>query len=198
MMHRTHRYPPPPGSSLATISTCLRGLVCLWVLWAVPSLAQPEVDEDPAKTALVYAFAKFVQWPEGTFPAPTTPFVIGVIDNPAMLEALQPLTQKRMHGRAVEVVSLESPDAPERYQILYCSRAQLEDFADTHPERLSADHILTVGEEEGFAENGGILRLMVVDDHLGFVVNSTAAKRAGLGLSSSLYHLAHAVLEESD
>ena len=172
-------------------------LLCLVISWPGLSVAQSEADETAAKTALIFAFAKFVEWPAEAFTESEADFTIGVIDDPAMYGALLPLAQKRMHGHGIRIVAASVTDDDFTYHMLYCSRAALEELMETHADRLHARHVLTIGEDTGFAENGGVLRLMLIDDHLGFVINSTAAQRAGLSLSSSLYHLAHSVLEES-
>lgn len=174
-------------------------LALLLLLWGPGQVtAQPEADEEAAKSALIYAFAKFVEWPSESFDSDESPFVIAIIGQPRMAEALLTLTDKRVHGRGIQVVELKSPGDRGDYQVLYSDWASLRVYEDEQSGSLAAQHVLTIGEEDGFAENGGVLRLMLVDDHLRFVINSTAARRAGLSLSSSLYGLAHSVLEESE
>jgi hypothetical protein len=52
---------------------------------------------------------------------------------------------------------------------------------------------LTVGDERGFVDEGGMIALRVVDGRVRFDVNVTAARRAGLRLSSQLLQLAMSV-----
>ena len=59
-------------------------------------------------------------------------------------------------------------------------------------------HGLFANGVEGFAAAGGILELTFVDDHLGFVINRAAARRAGLQLGSSLFSLATRIIDEDD
>ncbi len=176
-------------------------LLCLSLLTPHMSVAKSgstqSADEYRAKSALLFAFAKFVQWPADTFADDDSPIVFAVIGNDQMFRALQPLTDKRIHGRSIEVIALDSPHAAATYQLLYCDRSTIEAFDRDMPGHLAALHVLTVGEDDGFAETGGVLRLMLIDDHLGFVINATAAQSADLSLGSSLYSLAYAILEES-
>jgi hypothetical protein len=196
--------------------------VCL-LATAVPILAQsPPVgqsqsqdessaEEYRAKAALLFAFAKFVQWPNEAFAHAEscsiarcdvahliTPIVFAVIGNPDMFDALRGLTNKRIHGRPLEVIELAGPGSSHIYQLLYCDRVIIETFDRERPEQLAERHVLTIGEDEGFAETGGVLRLLLIDDHLGFEINATAARRGKLSLGSSLYKLAHAVFEQTD
>lgn len=176
-------------------------LACLILLTAAVGQSQSQdeasAEEYRAKSALLFAFAKFVQWPDAAFAQDTSPIVFAVIGNHDMFSALHVLTDKKIHGRPLEVIELDDPGSSDIYQLLYCDRGIIEQFEQEHPERLAQNHVLTIGEDEGFAEAGGILRLMLIDEHLGFVINATAVQRAKLSLGSSLYNLAHAVLEES-
>ena len=38
-----------------------------------------QMDEYSIKAGYLYNFSKYVQWPEGTFPTPETPFVICIV-----------------------------------------------------------------------------------------------------------------------
>jgi hypothetical protein len=49
---------------------------------------------------------------------------------------------------------------------------------------------LAVGESEGFARNGGVINFFVEDKRLRFEINTDAASRARLKVSSRLLRLA--------
>jgi len=53
--------------------------------------------------------------------------------------------------------------------------------------------ILTVGETPGFAERGGVIRLVLEDNKVRFEVNVDAAHQAGLTISSRLLTLARII-----
>jgi hypothetical protein len=63
-------------------------------------------------------------------------------------------------------------------------------------ETIDGQPVLTVADMPGFAQAGGILDLITIDDRLRFNVNTTAAERAGLKLSAKLLRLAATVIEE--
>jgi hypothetical protein len=50
--------------------------------------------------------------------------------------------------------------------------------------------ILTVGETEAFARQGGIINFITVDNKVRYEINLDAAKRADLDISSKLLRLA--------
>jgi hypothetical protein len=64
------------------------------------------------------------------------------------------------------------------------------------PEILTAlrtVHVLTVGESEDFAAQGGEVQFTLEDNHVRFIINVDATDRAGLKVSSKLLGLAHVV-----
>jgi preprotein translocase subunit Sec61beta len=50
--------------------------------------------------------------------------------------------------------------------------------------------VLTVGESEAFARQGGMIRFFEEDNRLRFEINPTAAEKVGLRISSKLLKLA--------
>ena len=58
---------------------------------------------------------------------------------------------------------------------------------------LESHHVLSIGDMEGFAEQGGIIGLTKVDGKVRFAINVDAAQRAGLTISSKLLKLASIV-----
>ena len=60
---------------------------------------------------------------------------------------------------------------------------------------LKGSSTLTVGEIEGFAVQGGIINFTIEDNKLHFEVNTLAAERADLKISSKLLSLAKIVQE---
>jgi len=57
----------------------------------------------------------------------------------------------------------------------------------------TAAGVLTVGETRGFAEQGGMISFVMVEDRVRLEVNVDAAERGGLKISSKLLNLAKLV-----
>jgi len=55
--------------------------------------------------------------------------------------------------------------------------------------------VLTVGEEEKFIEQGGLIRFLLDDNRVRFDINDLSARKAGLKISSRLLALASHVWE---
>jgi hypothetical protein len=60
-------------------------------------------------------------------------------------------------------------------------------------EKTSALPILTVGEDEPFAQNGGIIRFVLKNGNVRLAIDLNAAQKAGLTISSKLLAVADVV-----
>lgn len=170
-------------------------MVCLLVsVVASPARAVQEAGEFEAKTAFIYAFAKFVTWPE--MEQSKALFDICAREAAQLRDALDALIGKRIHGAPVGVRVADDLAEALPCRVLLCTVQDLKALRNAQPNALHG--VLTIGDQEGFAESGGILELTFVDDHLGFIINRTAARRAGLELGSSLFNLATHIIDDSD
>ena len=157
-----------------------------------------EAEEYEAKTALLYAFAKFVKWPDEAFADVDSPFVIAVMGENPFGDALNSLRGKRIHGRLVDVRSFASAEEFETCQLLFCDQQWLQELSRRDPTFFESNHILTAGESAQFTETGGIVCISVSGGHLGFKINAAAARRARLELSSSLFKLAESIIDSAE
>ena len=66
-------------------------------------MAESNVGEYQAKTALIYNFAKLVQWPDSAFVADDSPFVFAFLAPDTLGSAPESIRGKRRHGRVLEV-----------------------------------------------------------------------------------------------
>ena len=58
---------------------------------------------------------------------------------------------------------------------------------------LSGKPILTVSDLESFANEGGMVEFLLIDDTLKFDINLAAAEKSGLKISSELLGVAHEI-----
>ena len=56
--------------------------------------------------------------------------------------------------------------------------------------KVENDHVLTIGESDNFASNGGAFRFFTEENKMRFEVNTDATDRAKLKISSKLLKLA--------
>jgi hypothetical protein len=143
----------------------------------------PMIADAEVAAAMVYNFAKFVEWPSA---ADSSPFVVGVTGAEALEAALRRAVKGRtVNGQPIAVRRVVgSRDLPACRILFIGSRA--EDWI----ELAHGAPILTVSDLPAFSEIGGMIGLVLIDRKIQFEINLAAARRAGLAMSSQLLGLA--------
>jgi len=168
--------------------------ICPWILAGLAALgggpvrAAPTASEVQLKAAFIFHFTQFVDWPPRTLNDPETPFVIGVLEDEPMDEALSAMVQgERIAGHPMKVRRLRSVSEAGGCQILYVSRDGEDLFRNAG---LRDAPVLTVGESEGFLQSGGIIEFFTDHNHVRLRINLAAARGASLQISSKLLRVA--------
>jgi hypothetical protein len=156
--------------------------------------ARNEAEEYQAKAALLFNFAKLSSWPPEAFSKNDSTFVFAILGPNPFGSALELIRGKSMHGRPIEIRSYKNVDEFRPCQVLFSSPDSLNKLRQVHPTLVETGHVLTVGQADKFAREGGILHLTFEDDHLAFIVNLGSARRAQIEISASLLNLALEVI----
>ena len=155
-----------------------------------------EIDEYQVKAAFLYNFAKFVEWPSQAFKTSQDPIVVCVLGHNPFGNALQEVIRgKSVDGRAFAFRQVANAGEADTCQILFVSSAEAKHFRSLCG-NLKPAGILTVGEAQGFAANGGVINFKLDDGRVHFEINVDAAERAQLHISSKLLSLAQIVRTE--
>ena len=163
----------------------------LFICAQQPIEAQAPLPEERVKAAFVYRFTDFVDWPPAAFadqPAVTL-CIVGANQLQDDLKSIVAGQQK--NGRPYAVREIGRGDAVRRCHVLFVSAT-----AGVSRPLITAVRglpVLTVGDSERFLDDGGMIRLHVVQGRMRFDVATDPAQRAGLRLSSQLLKLALAV-----
>jgi len=168
--------------------------------WAPGALAQGRDSSDSSeyliKAGFIFNFAKFVDWPPTTFAQADSPIVIGILGTDPFGAIIDQIVQdKKIGGRGFVVKRLKwgaDPKDLRECKILFVGaseRAHIDELVQI----VRGLPILTVGETPGFAEHGGVIRLVLEDNKVRFEVNVEAARQAGLTISSRLLTLARII-----
>ena len=168
--------------------------------WAPGALAQDRDSSNSSeyliKAGFIFNFAKFVDWPPTTFAQPDSPIVIGILGTDPFGAIIDQIVQeKKIGGRGFVVRRLkwgtDLKDLKE-CKILFVGASERVHI-DELVQIVKGLPILTVGETPGFAERGGVIRLVLEDNKVRFEVNVEAARQAGLTISSRLLTLARII-----
>lgn len=168
---------------------------CGVVAGAAIRLEAQGVSTPGLTAAFLFNFVKFTTWPADRL-REGSPIVICVGGNELVADALVQLTQSKTvegHALAIRRTNLDGP-LTECHLVygasLNANRAQqLIRSASGHP-------ILTVSDLEDFAQRGGVANFFITGGRMRFAVNTLAAERARLRISSTLLALAKVVRDE--
>jgi hypothetical protein len=150
-------------------------------------------SEAEVKAAFLYHFTRLVEWPE---PPTDAPFVIAVMNADRFGTVLEDVLGKRAPDRqSFEVRKQRHPPGAGRPlpQVLFLG-ARTSREARPALAAVQDAPVLTVGDYEGFASDGGMIGFRLTDDgRVSFDINVAAAEQAGLKVSSQLLKLARIV-----
>ena len=153
--------------------------------------AQSTVSEAELKAAYVFNFAKFAEWPTTSL-ATAAAITICVVGKDPFGDALTHLESKTIQGRAVKVRRGLRAEELRGCHLAYFASADEKNWADIQ-RAAESQAILTLGEGDGFIDQGGMIGLVKRDNRIMFDVNVDASHRAGIRLSSQVLKLARTV-----
>jgi len=150
-----------------------------------------EADATPEyklKSAFIYNFATFIDWPEKTGKALT----LCVAAPQAEMEYFSLLEGKPVGDMTVAVRHLEEGISAEGCRILFVAESESDGFEDWLSE-VGDEQVLTVAESEKWLKKGVMIALLLQDKRIVFDVNIAAAKEVGVDINSKLLRLARKV-----
>jgi len=170
------------------------GAFLMYVLsWALPcfSIFAAELQsaisrEYQVKAVFLYNFAQFVEWPADAFARTNSPLVIGVLgDDPFGAYLDETVRNEQVGERRMAVERYRRWEEIKSCHILFISRSEssrLEAVLNGTRNR----NILTVGDFDGFAQRGGMIRFMTENGKIRLRVSLDTIKASNLKMSSKL------------
>ncbi len=143
--------------------------------------AEPAVTEYDLKAAFLYKFVQFVKWPGGGSG------IIGILGDDPFGGKLE----KALQGR-LSIKRSRKPEDLKTCQIVFVAKSERGNASGIIAS-LGDAKVLTVGESEGFAKQGGVIGILMDGDQPRLEINTAAARRAGLIISAQLLKLASRV-----
>ncbi len=186
---------PGHGPTRRALCGCLMGLL----IALAPLTTSGETPVESLKVAYLYHFTRFIDWPD---PPPGDSFVIAVIGDDALGEALRTLEreQRRAEERPIGIRVIESRVTASRQRFEDCQILFIGAAAQGQLDRILAAvasrPVLLVGDSPGLARRGVAINFFLKPDILGegerlrFEMNPAALAGRGLKVSSQLYEVA--------
>ena len=175
----------------AATGKILVAALALCLLAGLPVQAQADDSkgtEDLIRSAMIYNFCKFVQWPETDLDT----LVLGVMAAPDATLDFSSIQGKAVHDSYIKVRQVESSDDLVGCQLVFIPKG-MEGQLQGAFAAAQAESILTISEIDGFCSQGGIIQLVERRGKLRFFINNKAANESRLTLSSQLLKMAKIV-----
>ena len=168
-------------------------LFASFLLFSVSSSAQGyRSGEYEVKAAILFNLVKFVEWPAATYSSAQAPTVLCTLGRDPFGSALDEYSGNSVNGRRLAIRRLQRDVDPHGCQLMYISSSERKLLPQVL-RNLHSEPILTVGEMDQFAEQGGMVQLTIEDKQIHFTINLSAASREQLRIRSNLLALARIV-----
>jgi len=158
-----------------------------------PVFAASSEVRHQVRAQFIYNFINYVEWPDDAFETPSSSMKICLYGDVPFSSYLLSFSGSLIGERALTfIISKALGDVAMGCHILYVGddrRAELPTFWD----QIKFVYVLSLGEQEGFSDNGGVVNIMRTQDKLEFDVNISNAMANGLFLDSDLLSLARVI-----
>jgi hypothetical protein len=164
---------------------------CLFAAWLAltPLAGLAQTKEYQIKAAFLLNFIQFVQWPAAAFSGPDAPLCIGVLGNdpfgPALEEAVRGASSQH---HKLTILRPQRIEDLTNCQLVFVSASENQ-RAPAILAKLESQPVMTVGEEADFAKQGGTINFYREQNKVRFEINTAAALKSGLKISSQLLRL---------
>jgi hypothetical protein len=163
----------------------------------VPAQSDEETEasrEYAIKAAYLYNFGRYVEWPPDAFESSGAPFVIGVLGKDPFGTILDEIAaNKRIEGRRIVARRFATMAEYTPCQILFVAASASPQQKAEAIKMARESAVLLVGEGSGFAKQGAAVNFFIESNRVRFEINTEAARRGQLKISSKLLSLAKIV-----
>ena len=164
-------------------------LCAVLAAWPSAAKAAPPTEYE-VKAAFIHNIAKFVEWPAA--PSSSGNARLCLLGQNPFNGALDALQGKQIGRLRWEIVPANARTNLKECRVLFIAASEMGSLGSIVA-RVGNDPVLTMGDSEGYAEQGVVINFYMEANKVRFEINRQAAARAGLGLSSQLLKLARIV-----
>ncbi|WP_334181155.1 YfiR family protein [Methylobacter sp.] len=166
-----------------------RLMLALLLTIAITDQAQAEYGSEAAvKTAFLYNFFKFIDWPEAATNQKS--YRLCTTDNDQLGESLLVLESKTIGGKPMDIHrAINGNDLKNCHMVFIDSSIN----AAAIIRELKGLPVVTVSDKPNFVDQGGMIGLVQTDNRLSFEINLDAINNEGIHISAQLLKLAKRV-----
>lgn len=150
---------------------------------------QLQMEEQKIKAGLIYNFLKYTQWPPERSES-SSPLVICIFGAEDPFSGyLRPIEDRTVNQRPISLRHISRIDEASNCHMVFVGKDQQDQWPDLH-RSLDGKSVLTVGDFENFASNGGMIEFNTRDNRVQIELNPDAAAVAHLHIYDNLRRLA--------
>jgi hypothetical protein len=174
------------------LSTLVRFFIALTLLLGLDvRFCMADITEGQIKTAYVFNFIKFTDWPAGV--GADDKVTLCVVGSNALDGTLATLNDRKAGDRKLQVVHYNSADSNlSSCQVVFIGESEHSSFISII-QSLRNSPVLTISDIDDFAEKDGCIGLRYRENKVVFEVNLTSVQRSKLRLPGQLLNLASKV-----
>ena len=145
------------------------------------------------EAAYLLHFVRYVSWPNPSPASAPSPVIFGVLGHDPMVDILEEVVSgKTVNNRHIKVKVFTSTEQIDHCDILFIPRSESKQIVAVRT-AVSGRPILTVSDQAQFANSGGMIEFLLIEDTVRFKINNEATESAGLKLSSELLRVAYSI-----
>lgn len=159
---------------------------------------QSSIESYQIKALFLYNFANFVEWPSNAFRNDHDPIMMCLFGDVPFGGFLDEVNGTKIGERELIIYRTTDIESIRRgCHILFVGEDQKVQLPSFWTE-IQYVYVLSVGEEEGFTDRGGVVNIMRTTDQVLFEINISNAMVNGLFISSDVLSLAREIKSNND
>jgi len=165
----------------------------VFVLFTVVTLLPLHAShqEQDLQAVFIGRFAKFIEWPSQAQEA----FHITIVGQNPFGNLLSKLyANKKIHGKPVKIRHIENISQIGQPQLLFITVKDKQKLKQIL-EYAQQNAILTVSDQRGFTDRGGIIQLSFINQKPYLIINNAIAKRSRITIKAQLLAIAQEVIK---
>lgn len=169
-----------------------------WALWPGGALYAQEQKptEYQVKAAFIYNFLQFIEWPVKPNKKLHPSFNLYILGENPFAAVFENYQGETVQGRKLSIRHSQSIHDLKDVQVLFITHSE-KNRLPTILKQTNELGILSIGDSEGFGQQGVMINFFIERNKVRFEINMDAARRAGFKISSHLLKLAKIIQETS-
>jgi uncharacterized protein DUF4154 len=154
-------------------------------------------SETEIKAGYVYNFLHFIEWPSQIQSALNICLYNSDKEYTSSFKSMPAITKA---GKPLKIIHLkinENPSEIDDCHILFFTKNQPKNVS-TLLKKATNNHILTIGEIDGFLEQGGMINFFINNEKVAFEISKSAFLKADLKVSSQVLRIAERIFQDED